>query len=162
VALINMQRILNSGINYERIRVLSFDKATREALKKINKEIQEVQTQIVDVNDETTLAEMGRRLNFLNQKNMLLRQRAMNGDYNRDVQTLIRKFVIEKYKDKYALIIQQQESGYGDRVMFKAANVEIDDITDEVREEFQKYADQIAGGSARPAKHSRVARAKSA
>jgi hypothetical protein len=156
VALVNVQRIVNSGINYEKIRLLSLDKATLRALKTINKEIQEVQAQIVDVNDETTLAEMGRRLNFLNQKSMLLRQRAMSGDYGRDVQALIRKFAIDKYKDKYSLIIQQQDSGPGDRVIYKAPNTEIDDITDDVREEFQKYIDQTADGSARPAKHRQV------
>jgi hypothetical protein len=143
VALVNLQRITNSGINYEKMRLLSLDKATLKALKKINKEIQEVQAQIVDVNDETTLAEMGRRLNFLNQKNMLLRQRTMSGDYTRDVQGLLRKFVIDKYKGKYALILQQQD-GYNDRVIFKAPNAEIDDITDEAREEFLKYIDQAA------------------
>jgi hypothetical protein len=143
VALVNLQRITNSGINYEKIRLLSLDKATLKALKKINKEIQEVQTQIVDVNDETTLAEMGRRLNFLTQKNMLLRQRSMSGDYTRDVQGQLRKFVIDKYKNKYSLILQQQD-GYNDRVIFKAPDAEIDDITDEARDEFQKHIDQIA------------------
>jgi hypothetical protein len=144
VALVNLQRITNSGINYEKIRLLSLDKATLKALRKINKEIREVQTQIVDINDEATLQEMGRRLNFLNQKNVLLRQRPMSGDYMRDVQGLLRKFVIDKYKSKYSLIIQQQDSGNPDRVIFKAPNAEIDDITDEAREEFQKHIDEIA------------------
>jgi hypothetical protein len=156
IALVNLQRIMNGGINYEKIRLLSLDKHTFDALKKINTEIQEVQTQIVDVNDEATLQEMSRRMNFLNQKSMLLRQRVMNGDMNRDVQGLIRQFVIDKYKDKYAVIIQQQhDSGYAERVLFKAPNVEIEDITDDVRDEFQKYMDQ-ADGSAPPAKRSRA------
>jgi hypothetical protein len=68
----------------------------------------------------------------------------MSGDYTRDVQGLLRKFVIDKYKSKYSLIIQQQDSGYTDRVIFKAPNAEIDDITDEAREEFQKHIDQAA------------------
>jgi hypothetical protein len=145
VALVSLQRIMNSGINYDKIRLLSLDKSTKEAMKKINKEIQELQAQIVDVNDETTLQEMGRRMNFLNQKSNLLRQRGMNGggDYSRDVQGQLRKFVIDKYKGKYSLIIQQQEQGNIDRVIFKAPNAEIDDITDDVREDFQKYLDQI-------------------
>lgn len=160
VALVNVQRIINNGINYEKIRLLSLDKHTLDALKKINKEIQEVQTQIVDVNDEATLQEMSRRINFLNQKNMLLRQRVMNSDMGRDAQSLLRKFVIDTYKDKYAIIIQQQQdSGYAERVLFKAANVEIEDITDDVREDFQKYMDD-ADGSARPAKRSRLAPAR--
>ena len=58
---------------------------------------------------------------------------------------MLRKFVIDKYKDKYSLIIQQQDQGNVDRVIFKAPNAEIDDITDDVREEFQKYLDQIGG-----------------
>ena len=161
VALVNVQRIANSGINYEKIRLLSLDKATTEALKKISKEVQELQTQIVDVNDETTLAEMGRRLNFLNQKSMMLKQRVMNGDYNRNLQGLIRKFVIGKYKDKYSLIIQQQQEwGHAERVIFKAPNAEIEDITDEVSEEFQKYLDQTADGSARSTGHTQIALAK--
>ncbi len=157
VALVNLQRLINSGINYDKIRLLSLDKATLKALKKIKKEIEGLQTQIVDVNDETTLAEMSRRLNFLNQKSMLLRQRPMHGNYTRDVQALVRKFVIDKYKGQYSLIIQQQDSGNADRVIYKAPNVEIEDITDEVREEFQKYLDQTADGSVRPAKKSQVA-----
>lgn len=145
VAVVNLMRLTNSGINYDKIRMLSLDKPTREAMKKVNKEIQELQAQIVDVNDETTLQEMSRRMNFLNQKNMLLRQRVMNGgEYNRDIQGQLRKFIIEKYKSKYSLILQQHDQGNVDRVIFKAPTTEYDDITDDVREDFQKYLDQAA------------------
>jgi hypothetical protein len=161
VAIVNLQRITNSGINYEKIRLLSLDKPTLDALKKINAEIHEVQTQVVDADDDTKLAELSRRMNFLNQKSMLLRQRAMNMDSNRDIQGMIRKFVIDTFKGKYALIIQQQQdSGYADRVVWKAANVEVDDITDDVREEFQKYMDQAGEGPVGPAHRIRPAIAR--
>lgn len=157
VAVVNLQRIMNNGVNYEKVRLLSLDKASLEVLKKINTEIQEVQTQIVDVEDEVKLADLGRRLEFLNRKNMLLRQRVMNNDPSRDIQGLLRKFVIEKFKDKYSVIIQQQDSGNPDRIdrtIWKANNVEVCDITDDVREEFQKYLDQLAEGTVRPGRHS--------
>jgi hypothetical protein len=160
VAVVSLQRIVNSGINYEKIRLLSLDKATLEALKKINKETQEVQTQIVDVDDEVKLADLGRRLEFLNRKSMLLRQRPMGPDSSRDLQGMVRKFVIDKFKDKYALIIQQDvgfvdRSGNGDRVVWKSPDVAIDDITDEALEEFQKYVDQAADGTFRPTRPGR-------
>jgi hypothetical protein len=155
VAVVNMQRVMNSGMNYDKIRLLSLDKATLAALKKINTEIQEVQTQIVDVNDEVKLMDLGKRLEFLNRKSMLLRQRTMSGESTRDMQSILRRFVIDKFKDKYALIIrQQQDSGYADKVLWKG-NAEITDITDDVQEEFQKYLDDSVGDTGRPVRRSR-------
>jgi hypothetical protein len=146
VAVVNIQRLMNSGVNYDKIRLLSLDKTTLEALKKINAEIQEVQTQIVDVNDEGKLGELGRRLAFLNQKSNLLRQRAMNGDVGRDIQATLRKFVIERFKGKYDLILQQQEMGGPDRdrVLWKG-ETEVRDITEDAMDEFQKYLDELVG-----------------
>ena len=156
VAIVNLQRITNSSVNNEKIRLLSLDKATLETLKKINVEIQDVQKQIVDVNDEMTLAELGRRLDFLNRKSMLLRQRSMTStDPIRDTQSLLRSFVIEKYKDKYSLIIQQQlDSGSADRIISKAGNIEIEDITDDVRDALQKYTDRGVDEPSNTAKRS--------
>jgi hypothetical protein len=162
VAVVNLQRVMSSGIDYEKLRLLSLDKHTVEALKKISKEIQELQAQIVDINDEATLQEMQRRMNFLNQKNMLLRQqRGMGGAYNNDMQALLRKFVIEKYKNKYSLIIQQQEQGNnGDRIIYKAPGTQVDDITDDVREEYMKFLDQVTDDSPRSANPTAVAAAR--
>jgi hypothetical protein len=154
IAVVNLQRISMSGINSDKIRLLSLDKATLRALNKINTEIQEVQTQIVDVNDEITLADLGRRLSFLQQKSMMLRQRTMNSESSRDIQGLIRRFVIDKFKDKYSLIIQQQDTGNADRVISKAGNVEVEDITDDVRDEFYKYLEHAGDESTQPAKSS--------
>lgn len=156
VAVVNIQRLMNSGMNYDKIRLLSLDKTTLEALKKINAEIQEVQTQIVDVNDEVKLMDLGKRLEFLNRKSMLLRQRAINGDVGRDIQATLRKFVVERFKGKYDLILQQQEMGGPDRdrVLWKG-ETEVRDITDDVMDEFQKYLDELVGDVGRPDHHRR-------
>ena len=146
VAVVNLNRISNSGINYDKIRLLSMDKPTLEALQKIGREIQDVQMQITDVEDELKLADLGRRLEFLNRKSSLLRQRVMNNDTNRDVQSLIRGFVIDKFKDKYPLILQQQD-GNPDRTLWKGGDVEVNDITDEVQEKFREYVDELSGMS---------------
>jgi hypothetical protein len=156
VAVVNIQRMMNNGMNYDKIRLLSLDKSTLEALKKINTEIQEVQTQIVDVNDEVKLMDLGKRLDFLNRKSVLLRQRAMNGDTGRDMQATLRKFVVDRFKDKYALILQQQDTGNPerDRVLWKG-DTEVRDITDDAAEEFQKYVDELVGDTGRPGSHRR-------
>jgi hypothetical protein len=150
VAIVNMQRIAMSGVNNEKIRLLSLDKATLEALRKINVEIQEVQAKIVDVNDEVELGDLGNRLQFLNRKSMLLKQRSMTTDSMRDTQGLLRRFVIDKFKDKYSLIMQQQDPGIADRILSKAGNVEIEDITDDVRDAFLKYVDQAGDEPVKP------------
>ncbi len=149
VAVLNIYRITNSGINYERLRLLSLDKPTIDALKKIETEIQDVQMQITDVEDEVKLGDLGRRLEFLSRKSSLLKQRAMNSNSGgQDMQAAVRNFVIENFKDKYALILQQQDQGGNvDRILWKG-DVEVVDITDEAREKFMEYLDQLGGGTA--------------
>ena len=145
IAIVNLNRINNGGINYEKIRFLGLDKATLEALKKINSEIQDLQKQVVDANDETTLQEISRRMQFLNQKSSLLKQRVFN-EPNRDIQSALRTFVVNTFKNKYPLILQQQDSGNIDRILWKG-DIEVVDITEEVQEKFREFLDQLPGGT---------------
>jgi hypothetical protein len=142
VAVVNLQRIIGGGINYEKAVLLLLDKTTLEALKKINIEILEVQAQIVDANDDAKLVEFGKRLDFLTRKANLLRQRAMTGDTRQEYQSLLRKFVVDNFKGKYSLILQQ-DGGAVDRFLWKG-EAEVQDITDEVQDQFQKYVDEVS------------------
>jgi len=148
VAVVNIQRIVNNGNFYDKLRVLSLGKSTLEALKKINAEIQEIQKQLVDADDQTTLNDLNQKLQFLIQKSNMLRQTAMNSNPNIDMQAALRNFTISQFKDKYALILQQQDMGNNvERVLWKG-DIEIVDISDEVQEKFREYLDKVATGDA--------------
>lgn len=156
IAIVNLNRITNSGINYDRIRYLGLDKQTLDAIKKIDVEIQELQKQVVDANDETTLQEISRKMQFLNQKNSLLRQRIFN-EPGRDIQAVLRTFIIEQFKDKYVLILYQQDSGMQDRVLWKG-DAEVVDISGEVQDKFREFLDQLPGGNVNSSYRYRPAR----
>lgn len=144
IATIRINSISGSGNFYEKLRLLSCDKDTLAAIKKVNAELKDVQKQVIDTDDEVKLADLGRRTQFLNQKLNVLRQNSMNGNPNSDVQAVIRKFVIANYKDKYHMIFQQ-DSGVPDRFFLWKGNVQTDDITDEVGEKFREYLDKSIG-----------------
>jgi hypothetical protein len=144
VATIRINSITNSGNYYDKMRMLNCDKDTLAAMKKINTELKDVQKQVIDTEDDVKLADLGRRTQFLNQKLNILRQHAMSANPNMDMQAMIRKFVIDNYKDKYHMIIQQ-DSGMPDRFFLWKGNVQTDDITDEVGEKFREYLDKGIG-----------------
>jgi hypothetical protein len=144
VATVRINAITGSGNFYDRVRLLSCDKDTLAAIKKINAELKDVQKQVIDTEDEVKLAELGRRTQFLNQKLNLLRQHAMNVRQNFDLQAIIRKFVVDNYKDKYNFILNQ-DSGIPDRFFLWKGNVQTDDITDEVSEKFMDNLEQSLG-----------------
>jgi len=139
IAVVRLDRLMNNEYGgYDRMRLLFADKDVVEALKKINAEIKSTQKEIVSVEDELQLAEMGKRLEFLNRKSNLLRQR-MNNDSGRDGQKLVREFVIKNYRDKYHMIAQ--DAGAFDRFLYKD-NVEITDITEDAIAKFKDYLDK--------------------
>jgi len=161
IAFVNLNRITNNGgINYDRIRYLGFDKQTLDAIKKIDVDIQDLQKQVVDANDETTLQEISRKMQFLNQKSSLLRQRIYN-EPGRDPQAVLRSFVVEQFKDKYAVILWQQDSGVQDRVLWKG-DAEVVDITVEVQDKFREFLDQLPGGNVHSSYRYRPARSSAA
>ncbi len=142
VAVVRVDRLMNNEYGgYEKMRLLFADKDIVEGLKKINAEIKATQKEILGVEDELKLAEMGKRIEFLNRKSGLLRQRMYN-DSGRDMQKLVREFVINNYKDKYHLIAQ--DPGVFDRFIYKD-NVEISDITEEATAKFRDYLDKATG-----------------
>jgi transcriptional regulator of heat shock response len=144
VAVVRLNAISSSGNFYDKLRLLSCDKDTLAAIKKINTELKEVQKQVIDTDDEVKLADLGRRTQFLNQKLNILRQNTMSGNPNMDLQALIRKFVVDNYKDKYHIILNQ-DSGIPDRFFIWKGNVQTDDITDEASEKFKEYLDKGLG-----------------
>jgi hypothetical protein len=106
-----------------------------------------VQKQIIDVEDNDKLAELGRRVEFLNQKLNTLReqrQQGVGGNPNLDLQAMIRKFVVGNYKDKYLLILWQDSRAH-DRAIIWKGDVQIDDITDDVSQKFRDYLDTSLG-----------------
>jgi len=144
VAVVRINSIMSSGNFYEKVRLLGCDKETLAAMKKLSTELKAVQKQVIDVEDQALLSELGRRAQFLNQKINILMQRGMSGNSNVDLQAMIRKFVIDNYKDKY-LLIMQQEPGMPDRAFLWKGNVQTDDITDEVSQKFREYLDTNLG-----------------
>lgn len=144
VAVVRIGAILNNGNYYDRVRMMAADKDTLAAIKKVNAEMKDLQKQAIDVDDELKLNDLGRRMQFLNQKLNVLRQHVNSGNPNIDVQAMVRKFVIENYKNKYP-IIMQQDSGVPDRLFVWKGGVQTDDITDEVADKFREHLDKIAG-----------------
>jgi septal ring factor EnvC (AmiA/AmiB activator) len=132
---------------YDKARLLTCDKSILTAVKKINAELKNVQKQIIDVEDNDKLAELGRRVEFLNQKLNTLReqrQQGVGGNPNLDLQAMIRKFVVGNYKDKYLLILWQDSRAH-DRAIIWKGDVQIDDITDDVSQKFRDYLDTSLG-----------------
>ena len=141
VAVVRINAIVSGGNFYDRVRLLTCDKDTHAAIKKINAELKDVQKQVIDADDEVKLADLGKRTQLLNQKLSILRQHATGGNPNLDLQAMIRKFIVDNYKDKYHMILQQ-DSGMPDRFFIWKGNVQTDDITDEVGEKFREYLDK--------------------
>jgi hypothetical protein len=144
VAVVRINSIVGDGNLYERVRLLTCDKDTLAAIKKLNAELKTLHQQVIDADDDVKLADLGRRVQFLNQKLNILRQRNMSGNPNLDLQTVVRKFVVDNYKDKYHMIMQQ-EQGMSDRAFLWKGNVQTDDITDEAGQKFREYLDAALG-----------------
>ncbi len=140
VAIVRLDRIISSGVNFEQLRLLQTDKESLEAIRKINEEIQLLQKEIINAENETRLSEVGRKIQFLNQKMNLLRQRFVN---NQDYQAAVRDFVVENYKDKYSLILQMDQNN-SNRVVWKN-NAEVVDITDDVSDKLRERIKQVLG-----------------
>jgi hypothetical protein len=146
VATIKLESINNMGINYESLQLLTMDKETRNAFKKINVEKLAVQKEIINAEDELKLADLGRKLEFLDRKLNLLRQRTMNLRQSRDIQAHFRDFVIAEYKGKYQLILQDRSamSGRPEGFLWKG-NAEFTDITSEATEKFKERISEMSG-----------------
>lgn len=139
VAIVRINRLMNNEtVPYEQLRILAADKDSLEALKKISAEIKVVQKEIVAAEDDTKLNELGRKLEFLNRKRELLKQRSNN----RDMQKVMRDFVVNNYRAKYHLIALEPE--LLDRFLCKE-NAEITDITDEVAAKVKEYVANAVG-----------------
>jgi len=138
VAVVRLDRVMNHEYGgYERLRMALADKEIAESLKKLGDEVKSLQKQLLDVEDEMKLNEMGKRIALLNRKSQMLRQRLYNNPHW-DMQKMVRQFVIDNYKDQYHLIAM--DHGALDRFLYK--NVEIDDITDAAAAKFRDYLDQ--------------------
>ena len=142
VAVVRVDRIVGGDVSWERLRILSADKGTLELLRKLNADVQSVQKQIIDTENEAKVAELAKKLAFLNQKANVLRQRFVNS--SADVQSPVRAFVVDNFKDKYPIIVQQN-SNAPDSIIWKG-NIETADITDEVLDKLKEYLYQISGG----------------
>jgi hypothetical protein len=128
VAIVRFERLLNNEtINIPMVPIVTAERDTVESLRKVREDIRKLQLDIVAASNETQLSEMIRKLEFLSRKERLLRSRAV-GEPNRDMKKVLQEFVIENFKDKYPLILQDPYAL--DRVVFK--RVEVYDITDDV------------------------------
>ena len=141
VAIVRLDRIVNSGVNFEQLRLLQTDKESLEAIRKINEEIGLLQKEIINAENETTLSQVGRKVQFLNQKMNLLRQRFMNNQM--DMHAAVRDFVVENYKGQYSLILQLDQN-YSNQVVW-IGNAEVVDITDEAADKLKNRMKQVFG-----------------
>ena len=147
IAVVRLDMLTRDGYSYDSIRLLSLDKETLAAVKKIGAEIKAARKEIIDASDATKLNEIQARIQFLSQKLGILSQRARSGSSSRDQQSPIRDFLIETYKDKYQVILQrQQNSDMADPVLWKGG-AEITDITEEARAKLRDYLSEISGGT---------------
>jgi hypothetical protein len=99
VASVRLYVLMQNGNMHNRIWLLDLDKETRAAIAKISTDIKNVQQQIVDAEDQGKLNDLQNRLQFLNQKLSILMQRSGQHNSRRDVQTVLRDFIIATYKD---------------------------------------------------------------
>jgi hypothetical protein len=141
IAVAQVERI-TGDLDYEKVRLLGLDKETRDALRQINQEIKQVRTEVLTLTDELKLVDYQKKLEFLNRKKSIIYDRTTSRDTSRDVRKLVRDFIIERYKDKYVLILN--EPGTLERsAVYKA--VVIDDITDEAGVKFREYLNDLVG-----------------
>ena len=145
VAVVSLNSMMRDGNFHQRIMLLSLDKDALAAMKKIGVEIKAVRKEIVDAQDQAKLNALQNKLQFLSRKLSLVAQRATSGGPRRDVQALLRDFVIANYKDKYPLIVQP-DAGGPDPIVWKGG-VELTDITEEAMAKLRERLDEISGGS---------------
>ena len=142
VAVVRLDRVMSQEYGgYDRLRLLLAEKEVAAGLKKIDDEMKSLQKQVLDVDDEVQLAEIGKRIELLNRKSNLLRQRVYNNPHW-DMQKTVRQFVIDRYKNQFHLIAMDHAAM--DRFFYKK-NVEIVDITEDAAAKFRDYLDRAAG-----------------
>lgn len=141
IAVANMERI-TTDLDYEKVRLLSIDKETRDAMRQINQELKQARTELLALTDELKLMDYQKKMEFLNKKKSLIQERNYNRDNSKDIRKLARDFIIEHYKDKYVLIISEANT-LERSALYKA--VVIEDITDEAGTKFRAYINELAG-----------------
>jgi hypothetical protein len=146
IAVVRVNVVMAGSSNlYEKMRQLyRCDKETREAIKKINTDLKALGKEVADTDDEAKVADLSRKAQFLQQKLSLLRQCGTNVNQNIDMNAIIRDFIVNTFKGKYQLILQQ-DSGGSDRAFLWKGNADVDDITDEAGQKFREYLDQSLG-----------------
>jgi hypothetical protein len=144
VAVVNLNAMMNVGNFHQRIALLSLDKDTLAAVKKIVVELKAVQQKLVDSQDQEDLNELQRKQQFLGHKLSVITQRSPNRGARRDIQAVLREFVIATYKDKYSLIMQSETVGF-DPIVWKGG-VEIVDVTEDAMAKLRERLDEISGG----------------
>jgi hypothetical protein len=145
IAVVNLNAMMNSGNFHQKIALLSAGEDTLAALKKIASELKAVQQEIVDADNQEKLNQLQNKQNFLNQKLNIIMQKAYNHDGRRDVQALLKEFVIGAFKDKYPLILQQDGGDYNRMILWKGDS-RITDITEEAAAKLQERLDKLSGG----------------
>lgn len=141
IAVAQLERITND-LDYEKLRLMGLDKETRDALRQINQEIKQVRTEVLSLTDELKLADYQKKLEFLARKKSIIYDRTASRDTSRDVRKLARDFVIERYKDKYVLIVSEPQT-LERSALYKAVTIE--DITDEAGVKFREYLNEMVG-----------------
>jgi len=145
IAVVRINAITGSGNFYEKMRPLyCSDKETRAAIKKINTDLKAVGKEVADADDEAKVADLSRKAQFLQQKLSLLRQCGAIDNQNFDMNAIMRDFIVNTFKGKFQLILQQDSSG-SDRAFLWKGNANIEDITDEAGQKFREYLEQSLG-----------------
>jgi hypothetical protein len=144
VAIIRMDRVMNTGNFYDRARLLFGNKDIIEAIRKNNDEIKSTYDEVIKTEDSVRLAELESRMQFLKRKVGILRQGIADG--GRDIQGPFREFVVKTYGAKYPIILQDLNAF--DRCLNR--RVEIVDLSDEAADKFRAYIDQLVGEESIP------------
>jgi hypothetical protein len=139
VAVVRMDRAMNRGNFYEKVKLLFGSQTVVEAIRKTNADIKATYDEIVKTEDSKRLGELEQRLQFLKRKVQILRQGI--AEDGRDRQVPFREFVAKTYGAKYPIIVQ--DPGCLDQALVK--RVEVVDITDEAVEKFRAYVDRMIG-----------------
>lgn len=120
-------------INYELLPILNADVETRKTLKELAERKRGLQKELLAAQDRIQLSKIQESITFIDEKTRTIRTsltKLPSYNYNNQ-RSYVEKFVREKYKDKYLLIISRRDND-GNSVFIPRSDVPVENITDQV------------------------------
>ena len=129
---------VSQAINYELLPILNADAETRKTLKELVERKRGLQKELLSAQDRVQLAKIQESIAFIDEKTRTIRTsltKLPSYNYNNQ-RSYVEKFVREKYKDKYLLIVSRRDND-GSSVFIPRSDVPVENITDQVITDLQ-------------------------